>query len=64
MINQENNICSKLIIINILLKLSILIVVVGIGVILLKGFEHLQNEVFGMKIVIASMSDYLQHGEK
>lgn len=64
MINQENNVCSKLIVINILLKLAILIVVVGIGIILLKGFEHLQNEVFGMKIVIASMNDYLQHGEK
>lgn len=64
MINQENNVCSKLIVINILLKLAILIVVVGIGIILLKGFEHLQNEVFGMKTVIASMNDYLQYGEK
>lgn len=43
-----------------LLKLAILIVVVGIGVIVYKGFTRLQNEIFGIKIVLADVGGYIK----
>lgn len=57
---QEKEICNHLVTINMLLKLAILIVVVGIGVIVYKGFTRLQNEIFGIKIVLADVGGYIK----
>lgn len=57
---QEKEVCNHLVTINMLLKLAILIVVVGIGVIVYKGFTRLQNEIFGIKIVLADVGGYIK----
>ena len=56
----EKNTCY---VTNIALKIIIVIIISVIGVIIWRGFARLQNEIFGIKVVIASMNDYLQHNE-
>lgn len=60
---QEKEVCNHLVTINMLLKLAILIVVVGIGVIVYKGFARLQNEIFGIKIVLADVGGYIKNSK-
>lgn len=60
---QEKEVCNHLVTINMLLKLAILIVVVGIGVIVYKGFTRLQNEIFGIKIVLADVGGYIKNSK-
>lgn len=56
----EKNTCY---VTNIALKIIIVIIISVIGVIIWRGFARLQNEIFGIKVVMASMNDYLQHNE-
>jgi len=56
----EKNTCY---ITNVLLKVLIVIIITVIGVIIWRGFERLQNEIFGIKVVLAEVGGYIKESK-
>ena len=60
---MPENYCSKLVLINIALKFVIIAIVLIIGVIVWRGFEHWNEQFFGIKVVLAQIGEDIKNAK-
>lgn len=60
---MSENYCSKLILINIALKVVIIVIASVIGVIVWRGFEYWQKEFFGIKVALAQIGEDIKEAK-